>query len=482
MTNSNKKIGVGTIFIMLSQFVFLLSNYIIQIGLGRFFGPETYGTFGVVMSFFMIIGTVLNAGFPMAVSKSIASSLKNTAITIKESKILQLKLATLIGIGLIVLSKVLANLLGDLTLTKYIILIGLITIPYGLYNLQTNGILNGLQRFRLQSLTVITHHITRVIATFIFVYFGLEVMGALFGYFIAILIGFIFPLFFKGENLNGFGKNPEIKIKILKLAKPLILTALGLTLIRNLNTLFVKALVESKVIVGYYQAAVTLSNIPYLIFVALPITLLPTISKTITENNLELTKKYIQKSTRYLLILLLPIIALISATSTDLVTLLYSSKYSLAGSALSLLVIGGMNLAFFRTFASILIANNQQYKVMITILTGIPILAILNFILIPKLGIIGAATSFIIATFFATFTLGFMVYNKFGPLMSLTSFVKILASALALYFVTINWHFSGIYLMISYVILSLGYFGLLFLIKELQKEDISFFVKMLVTT
>ena len=57
----------------------------------------------------------------------------------------------------------------------------------------------------------------------------------------------------------------------------------------NIDLLFVKAMVVDNAKTGFYTAATTLARTPYFIFIALSATLLPLISKPITNNDLKLT-------------------------------------------------------------------------------------------------------------------------------------------------------------------------------------------------
>ena len=89
------------------------------------------------------------------------------------------------------------------------------------------------------------------------------------------------------------------------------------TNLMNIDLLFVKAMVIDNAKTGFYTSATTLARTPYFIFIALSATLLPSISKSIANNDFKLTNKYINQSLRYLLLLLIPGTLLVSATSKN---------------------------------------------------------------------------------------------------------------------------------------------------------------------
>ena len=129
--------------------------------------------------------------------------------------------------------------------------------------------------------------------------------------------------------------------KIIKFAAPVILFSLAFNLVMSLDLFFVKAILREKAQVGFYTSAVALSKAPYFIFLALSSTLFPSIAKsTSNKGSEELTKRYINQSLRYVLIFLVPCAFIISATSRDLISLVYTGKYLTAAYPLSILIFG----------------------------------------------------------------------------------------------------------------------------------------------
>ena len=69
-----KKLASGTAYLIIAQFLAVLANYSINIGIGRILGSEIYGIFGVLMSLYLLNTSFLNTGIPRSVSKFIAES------------------------------------------------------------------------------------------------------------------------------------------------------------------------------------------------------------------------------------------------------------------------------------------------------------------------------------------------------------------------------------------------------------------------
>jgi stage V sporulation protein B len=466
--------GIGTIYLMIAQFNFLICNYIIYIGLGRFLGPETYGTFGVVMSVYMIITAILTNGIPRATSKLIAES-KSAYHSLKSaSSQIQVVLSVIMAMVLIIFSKPIALVLNDLSLIKYIIIVGVMTIPFGLYTLQMSGFLNGLKLFKYQASTSVVHDVSRLFLVFIFVVIGLKITGTLAGYFIATIIGLLVALKFlhvKNQKGSQASRKSNQSTRIISCATPLLLIALGFTLMRNVNILFLKSMILEGAQLGYYTAASALSNVPFMIFSALPATLLPSISASFADGNIGLTKKYISQSLRYLFLLLLPLVAIIAGTSTRLVALFYGAAYRPAGIALAILVLASFSLSIFMALGSILIGTGQSKKKLWIVIVTIILMVTLNFLFIPKYGIIGGALTSLIASTVAAIIAGIVVYHKFESLISAKSFLRISFCSGIVLLAAHYWNLSGIYLMINYIVLGGLYLFLLWSFGEISKED-----------
>ena len=464
----------GTVTLMISEGAFILSNYGIHIFLARYLGVETYGLFGILMSLYLINRAFLNTGLPKAVSKFLAESLQ-TASIMKAGLRLQWILALVFAMGYLLLAPVLAELLGDLTLKPYLMILGVIVVPLALQSLYTSGFLNGLRLFREQAMIKTLFPICRVVLTVILVLLGFGISGALWALFLASFIGIIgvkkmLPKMERTE-LEVKGREPFPYRKLIFFALPLSVTALGLAMMRNINVLFLKGLLHDNSAVAFYTAALTLSNLPYLVFTAIPLALFPAISKAAASQNRELLRKYLRQALRYTLLLLLPISALMGASSADLLKLFYSSQYLGASSTLSILVWGGTALSLFTILTAVLSASGKPYSEMKLTILFLTAMGFMNLLLIPRYGIEGAAWSALFTAFLGLIIAIILVQRQFGSFLSWRSLLNISIASLTI-FVLVSLHlFSGIWLLVGYGLFSVVYIMVLVALGEICYGD-----------
>ncbi len=468
----------GFVYMASTEVVVMFSNYFIHFFLARYLGTEGYGLFGVLMSLYLINRAFLNTGIPRAVTKFVSESNVLTHsfyITVLK---LQFFLATLFTLLYLFLAPFLAFLLHDSSLTNPIRFLGLMVIPLSLLALYTSGYMNGLRVFKEQAIISLTLPIFRFVLVFLFVFLGMGIFGVLLGYFLSVICCLIlFFIIWKNPVQKIDLKESERSIlqKVFLFSLPITISSLAFISIRNMNVLFVKSILDDNVSAGLYTAATTLSNIPFLLFMYLPFVLMPSISRSIAMNNLVLTQKHIKQSLRWLLLLMLPVIALMAATSDKLLLFFYSSSFTSAEGVLRLLILSVAFLLVYGTLCSIITGSGKPKVEMGITLFLLILMVILNLLFIPRYGLVGAGYSSVITTFIGMVAGGVYVLYTFKVLLDFFSMTKILFSSSLVYYFSSLWHFTGFHLLFTYVLMLFFYVSVLFLIGELTRNDFHFF-------
>ncbi|MEK6968827.1 MAG: flippase [Nanoarchaeota archaeon] len=468
----------GTIYLMVSVFVFFLANYVLHIAIGRFLGPEMYGVFGVLMSLYLISDAFFGTGLPKAVSKFMSEHEDKKKYIYKVSLRLQLILTVIFSSFFIVFAKQIALILNDESLTNYIVFIGVMMISLSLLSLYSCGFFNGLRKFKQQALIRIVHVSLRTILALLFLYLGFRLFGVLTAFLISQVVALIYCVFYfksklssKEEPLNSEEKKTIGAKKIFMFSLPIVAASLTFTLVRNINILFIKSFLVDNYLVGLFTAAATLSNLPFLVFAPVSLTLLPSISKAASTNNMELIKKYISQSTRYILILLLPIIAITMTTSKEVLRLLYSADYVAGADVLSILLVSSTFLTISSALSSVITGMGKPRFELYYSILFLSLLSILNFFLIPKFELIGAAYAFLITAFIVLLMVGIYIYYKFKTLLNFISFLRIMFCSIIIYTLAYLWPIGGFLLLLKYSLLFLLYLFLLYVFGEIKEED-----------
>jgi stage V sporulation protein B len=101
----------------------------------------------------------------------------------------------------------------------------------------------------------------------------------------------------------------------------------------------------------------------------------------------------------------------------------------------------------------------------------VPINLVLNFILIPRYQIVGAALATSISFLAGMILAALFILREYNTLVYPYSFLRISVASLIVYVLSIISPASGIALLSRYLYLFTVYFVLLFLLKELNNND-----------
>jgi len=445
-----------------------------HIGIARLLGVELYGVFGIIMSFYLVNDALLNIAIPRTISKFMSDVTINIRSLMKISLRMQFALTFFFSALYLIFAHSIADLLGDSSLSPYLIFLGFMLIPYSWLSLMLSGYMNGLRQFRLQAIIKTSLLIVRVVLAFLFMFLGYGIFGVLWAFLLSYLYGLLVTNYFLSREkkvITGSGGSPVNFRKIFLFAFPLTVAIFSKSLIRNVNTLFIKYFLVDNAVAGLYTAAFTVSNLSYLVFSALPMTLTPSVSKAFSEENGPLIRKYLSSSLRYCLLILAPFNAVAAATAPQILSLIYSPSYVSAAPVLAVLVFGSTFLVFFSVLLSVTTAcGKPKIELNFTILLLV-ILVFLDFLLMPSYGLVGAAYAQLITSIFACAVAAAYVYARFKTLTNLMSSLKIILVSVFIYLIASLWQYSGLMILFNYLVYGLIYFLILYLFGEISTKD-----------
>ncbi len=458
----------GTLYIGVSQIIFIITGFFLHVYLGRTLGPEQYGVFGVINAFIMINELILMKGIYDTISKFVAEK-EEAAQSIIST---MFKSMSIVGIAVgtlyFFLAGQIASMLNDPALTEYLKLFAFI-IPFSAVSTVFLGALNGLRQFRKQSFILILFYIARVTAVVIFMLSGFSVKGVIYG----LLIADILKLAMAGGLYRPVGRNKyQEGRKMFWFAVQLMVISLLSALIMHIDLLAVKTIIGDNFETGLYTSAMTIAKIPAFMIIPITITLLPVISKTISEGDIELTEKRINQALKLLLMIVLPTSLIVIATSDQCISLLFGSRYLQASSSLKILLIGGIFISAKVLMYSVIIASGCPKYIIYIGLFSLLSEIILLVTFINKFGLQGAAFASALTHFFGFLISYGYVARRFMKQMLPLFAMRIVSAAIAVYIMAALYSPSGIALFFYYALLIGIFFFILVCIKEINLTEV----------
>ena len=197
----------------------------------------------------------------------------------------------------------------------------------------------------------------------------------------------------------------SLAINLLKDSWPLILAGVVVSIYMKVDQVIIKNMLDAKE-VGYYAAAVRLSEAWYFIPVAISNALFPAIvnAKNISK---ELYHSRLQKLYDILAWMAIGISIPVSFFAADIINLLYGSKFISSAPILTIYIWAGAAVFLGVASSQYLVTENLTRISLFRTSLGMIVNVILNIILIPIYGIVGSAVATLISYSLATFSIVF---------------------------------------------------------------------------
>ncbi len=149
--------------------------------------------------------------------------------------------------------------------------------------------------------------------------------------------------------------------------------------------------------VGVYSAAMTLGRLILAGNGALTFIFLPVASRLHRDNDMESLRRVFVTSTRWVLVITLPLLLLFVLLPTISITAVYGAGYTSGSTALAILTIGAFISVVVGPVNSCLAGLGMTRQLLMTTVISAGTNVILSFALIPPFGLIGGATSWAVA-------------------------------------------------------------------------------------
>ncbi|MDO8512161.1 MAG: flippase [bacterium] len=459
----------GALLLSSAQAVLLGLGYITHILVGKLGGPSLYGVYGIVLSFMTILNMLITLGIPIAVSKEVAQDEANSGAILKSALIGQLCLAIILSLGTIIFSKPIASILGDASLAPIIAFTAIVYPLTAIYSVITNYF-NGLHAFALQASIVLLYSFAKLAGS-VGLLVPFRVYGALSGFAVGGAIASLIGAPFVYRATRKHFQKPFPLNKLLTFAGAVVGTAIALQILMSTDLFLVKKFLHDDTLAGYYNAASTLSRIPYFILQALGFIFLPSIARLMKENE-DLARDFIRVIFRYLYLLLLPVTVLAAATSKSLVHLFYSKVYEPAAQPLTLLMVALGLLSAFYLLSTIAAGANKARVPLIIAWSMLPFDIVLGSFLIPRFGLEGAALSTIITAVIGTTIMAGYMIKRFRLSFPLNTLFKGLTATIIMVLPTYFINVRPLFMPLIYVALVILYILVLVALGELSKDDL----------
>ncbi len=478
MSESDKQLPQGALYLSFGQAAFLLSGYVLQMILARLLAPSLFGVFVVVMNVLVWVEITVNNGVPSALQRFLPDrSLSESAVRRAAARC-QAVISVVVFLVLFLLAPWIAALLRDPGMVPYLRLAFVDILAMGAYAYY-RGVLNGRRAFRQLALTITAYALIKLLTSSVLVFLGFGVQGALVGNVASSLGGLAVGAWWirrrkasgespSEESAHGMGES-----QIMAFVLPTVLFTLASNVLLGLDLMGVKALLSNADTVGYYGAAVKLAEAPRLVLLAFSFTLLPSLSHAIAAHDQARTRHYLQQTIRLLALILLPVLALVTATAEPLITFVFSAAYRPAAPILEVLIFSYAAYTIYITLVTTLLAESRPGRALAIPLALLPVALASIWLGITWLGAQGAAFASLLSVTSAALVVIVYIWRRFRPAVGGRSLGRIALASAVVWLLARLWTPSGPLLLVAYALFGGLYLALLLALGEVRRGDLA---------
>lgn len=396
----------------------LLLNYLVILYITKTYGASIFGKYSLSVSLTQIIAVLFSMGFPILVVKMVSDT---THFDNKpKTDFLEKKLKLLLLVGLIVsvilyfsATLISTYLFKDVAYEKYLKALSLFVIPVLLYEFFL-GYYKGTKHYKKHNLflfifpSVFLFGFSFLLKQylpsngFVFICYLLAILSI-----VVIQLGYFFSSKPKTNKLKKVTKK-----ELLKSSLPMMFSGFLLFLL-SLTDVFMLEILKSSTEVGIYNAAFKVASLGFIFITAINVVIAPKIAVLFHKEQLQEMHKVIVQATRLISLLTLPLVIIIILFRSYILGY-FGEEFISGEQTLVYIVLGILFSAMCGTVDQILNMTNNQRILRNIVITSFFLNVILNYILIPKYGINGAALASLVTNVLLNSLCVYFIKRKLG--------------------------------------------------------------------
>ena len=466
ITNIAKNTSYFT-FALILQKILSLAYFTL---IARSLGPDNLGKYYFAISFASIFAIFIDFGLANVVTREIAKE-KNKAQGLISS-ILAIKIpASILIFGVIIC---LINLLNYPSLTRNLVYLSAICVILDSFSLSFLSIIRGFHNLIFESIGAVVFQLIVLISGLSFLYSGLGLVWLMTALIIASTFFFIYSALILTIRFK-IKLIPKFDITLIKpifiITLPFGIFAIFQKVYTFLDSVLLSILAGDKY-VGLYQIAFKIVNALQFLPLAFMASLYPAFASYWVSNRGQLKISF-ERSMSYLMIISLPIVLGIISLADKIILIFKKEEFIASIAPLQIIIISIIFIFLNYPIGSLLNACDKQKTNTQIMGIALVISITMNLILIPHFNTIGASIT-VVVTNFLILTMGLIKAREiinYSKLKLFKIFIKTFAAALVMGALAIYLK-ESINIFILIPICGVVYFGVLFLLRGYNKEDI----------
>ena len=440
-----KSIAKNTAFMTIASVGQKVISFVYFTLIARNIGAEGTGKYFFALSFTTVFVVFIDLGLTQVLIREGAKGKDRL------QKYFSSVLFTKIFLGVItyLLALLVINIMGYPVETKHLVYLSAITMLFDSLHLTIYGVLRAIGNLKYEAIAITASQFMTLILGTKFLYLKMPLIWLIAAFTIPSFLNVVYSatVLFKKYKIRFQPKLDKQALRFMALiAIPFALTAIFGRVYSYIDSILLSKL-AGDIAVGWYSIPYKITYAFQFMPLALVAALYPKFSEYFEKDKEKLSYIF-ERGMKYLLIIVFPIAIGIGVLARDIILSLYTAEYINSILPLQILLAGLIFSYVSFPIGAFLNACNRQITQTVIVFFVMVINIILNLILIPRIGVVGAAVSALVGNFCLTL-FGYLVMpsiTKISHWFLFKSFLQIFISAivmgLVVYFINQISHYT----------------------------------------
>ncbi len=369
-------------------------------------GPSILGAYFLFLAYFGLFNLIVDGGLGNAAAKRMSEG-KDQEEFYSAAAVLRLILLVVSLIILFILRPYMVDLNAS-DLFWWLVIALIVNLPFGIaaggnYGLGKAGVVQG---------SNLANNIARIILQVIFVFFGLQIAGLAGGFIAGLAIGFLFNYRYLEVKFRMF-TGAHLR-SLFTFSFWIFLAMSGILILTNIDVVLIGYFMGNSE-VGVYRIALQLASLGVFVALALEFVLFPRFSGWNEEGSYDIIGTALSRAYTYSLVLAVPFCVGGWLLGDKLLYYFYGEAFTTG--TVALMVLLPLYVIYVFQYLQMMTLNSLNHPKDSFWITSVIVIVniVLNVLLIPIIGITGAAIATLLSILMSTI-LGYFVLGKYIPL------------------------------------------------------------------
>ena len=461
-----KRIFKNVSWLLISQIISSICGFIWTILTARYLGVSDYGILGFAISLTGILAITADYGISTHIIRHIATDYPSAPKYLGNA----FPLKTILSIGSLIITLIILILMKTPETTITITLLFTIEMIFKSFIGLLNGTFQAFEEGKYQGIGNTLLNTLLLLFIIISIYSDIGLFGITFSYLIANFLALIYTYYVLQKHITKpkFEFDKEFCKKIILAAIPFAVGSIFYTIYYSIDIVMLNALVGNYA-TGIYNATYKLISVLALFYGVYTAVIFPVMSR-LFKNDEKALVLLLEKSIKYLSLIIVPLAISIVFYSADIIQLFYGHEYDAASSALSILIWTVCILFINGICNNSLLAAHKEVTTTKIYMIAATFNVILNLILIPHYSYNGAAFATVMSDVLILILFAYVLY-KLGHIPNKKLYLDIIKIVIGSAILWIALCFLHLNMWVALPVGILIYFATIYILRVFDSDD-----------